>query len=146
MGERLYGKDAELLYAGLRELVTGSFPRRCRNCGAEYASVEDWLARTAPVPRGSGLKAAPDDSGAELVELFRNCTCGSTLMETFDDRRDLSAAGERRRRYFGRLLEALQRRGMDRAEARAELMAARRGQIGAGLRALLASGVIRRPE
>ncbi|MCK9987662.1 MAG: hypothetical protein AzoDbin1_04134, partial [Azoarcus sp.] len=41
--------------------------------------------------------------GQVIVELFRNCVCGSTLMDCFRDRRDTSEAGLRRRARFGEL-------------------------------------------
>ncbi len=145
MNQSLQGDEARLLYAGLRELVAGSFPRRCSCCGREYETPEQWLRETRPVPRGSGLKEAADEEGAAVVvELFRNCSCGSTLMETFDDRRDMSEAGERRRRYFGRMLDVLVQRGLRREEARGELLDARRGRISERLRSLLESGAERR--
>jgi hypothetical protein len=144
MNQSLHADEARLLYAELRELAAGSFPRRCGCCGREYADPQQWLAETQPVPRGSGLKAAADEQGAAVVvELFRTCSCGSTLMETFDDRRDMSEAGERRRRYFGRMLEVLVQRGLRRDEARRELLAARRGRLSERLRTLLESGARR---
>lgn len=118
------------LYEGLEKLVSGDFPRKCRNCGREYADVEEWLRETLPVPRGSGLKSGLADEQSEVVvELFRNCACGSTLLETFGDRRDTSASGERRRQSFGRWVGFLQSRGFDEEQARQELLAALGGTV-----------------
>ncbi len=71
----------------------------------------------------SGLKqgAAADDR--PVVELFRNCVCGSTLMDLFADRRDTSQQGEARRNQFDALLQSLmQQRGFTYQQARIELL------------------------
>lgn len=138
--------DPDALYAGLRELVEEAFPRRCASCGREYASLQAWLAETRALPRGSGLKAGMDDGGAAVVDLFRNCVCGSTLMESFGDRRDTSPAGEARRRAFARLQEALMRHGLDAGEARRELIAARNGALSERLQDIIRKGGHRAAE
>jgi len=111
------------LLAGLRALAESSFPKRCGNCGKVYDSVADYVAQTASIATDkSGLKQSRDDDGQTIIELFRNCTCGSTLMDFFSDRRDLSGAGEQRRRRFDELIQHLIGRGLDRAVARTELL------------------------
>lgn len=126
------------LYEGLEELVAGAFPRTCRNCGREYADVAQWLRETVPVPRGSGLKAGQGDADDEVVvELFRNCACGSTLLETFGDRRDGSESGERRRTSFGRWVRFLHARGYPMEQARRELIGAMRGTLSPELAEIL---------
>ncbi|MDP2809295.1 MAG: oxidoreductase [Rhodocyclaceae bacterium] len=111
------------LLAGLRALAESSFPKRCGTCGRVYADVADYVTQTASISAGrSGLKQSRDDDGETIIELFRNCTCGSTLMDFFSDRRDLSNAGEQRRRRFDELLVYLAGRGLDRAVARADLL------------------------
>lgn len=67
-------------------------------------------------------------------------------MSTADDNRDDSPAGERRRRYFGRMLDVLADRGLPPGEARRELLSARRGQMSERLRALLARQAGRRAD
>ncbi|MCC4114211.1 oxidoreductase [Aromatoleum toluclasticum] len=129
------GIDAGL-YAGLRELAAGTFPKRCATCGRSYRDADDYIAQTQRVGSGrSGLKQAVDDDGQVIVELFRNCVCGSTLMDCFRDRRDTSEAGLRRRARFGELIEILVAQGLERERAHAELLKVLRGEPSAILKA-----------
>lgn len=117
------------LFASLHALVASTFPKRCRNCGREYASAEEFFAATQPVRADhTGLKQSLDDQGQPIVELFRNCTCGSTLLENFSNRRNLSPAGIKRRARFDELLGKLEAAGADAETARAELLKMMRGQ------------------
>lgn len=121
--------DSQHFYAGLRELAESAFPKKCRNCGRIYQTAAEFVAATQPLaPDKSGLKQSLDDDGRAIVELFRNCVCGSTLMDCFNDRRDLSEAGLRRRQRFGELLEYLHGQGLPRLTARDELLKVTRGQ------------------
>jgi hypothetical protein len=123
------------IYAGLRQLAESTFPKRCRNCGRTYRDVEEFVASTKPVaPDHSGLKQSEDDDHHAIVELFRNCVCGSTLMDCFDDRRDLSSAGALRRQHFQKLLDQLATYGIERNVARSELLKVMRGQASEILR------------
>jgi len=116
------------LVAGLRALAEASFPKRCAACGAVYEDVHDYVRSTAPISATrSGLKQSVGDDGQTIVELFRNCACGSTLMDAFGDRRNLSEAGARRRQRFTELLDYLVGTGLDRAVARAELLVVMNG-------------------
>lgn len=125
------------LYRGLRALVKGSFPKRCANCGRVYASAADFVAQTQGMAHSSGLKQSIDDDSKTIVELFRNCMCGSTLMGLFDDRRDMSMVGEERRSWFAKLIESLEAAGIDRHTARRELAKLARGEDSALLRDFL---------
>jgi hypothetical protein len=108
----------------LRALVEASFPKRCRNCGKVYPTAADFLEQT----RGTGLKQSLDDDDRTIVEVYRNCACGSTLMDFFSNRRDESPHGDRRRSLFNQKLAQLERTGMSRAEARDYLLKLLRGQ------------------
>lgn len=120
------------LYAGLRALMATTFPKRCANCGRSYANEAEFVAQTNAVPTGrSGFKQSRDDDGETIVELFRNCVCGSTLMDCFTDRRDHSASGQQRRAKFDELIGVLAQRGLDRETARGELLKLLRGQTSA---------------
>lgn len=77
----------------------------------------------------SGLKQSFDDNNVAIVEVYRNCLCGSTLMDFFSDRRDRSEPSLRRRQLFERLLPLLQEKGMERAAARDYLLQVVRGQL-----------------
>lgn len=117
------------LFASLHALVASTFPKRCRNCGREYADAAAFIAATQPVhPGEAGFKASRDDDNRPILELFRNCPCGSTLLESFHNRRDLSAAGLKRRERFGALLGKLEAGGIDRQTARHELLLMIRGE------------------
>ncbi len=113
----------EELYAGLRSIAADSFPRHCPTCHRRFETAADFLsAATRPCYDSSGLRQSEDDDGQVLVEVFRNCPCGSTLVEVFRDRRDTSPKGLRRRRKFGQLLDMLTRQGVPRDTARTELL------------------------
>lgn len=128
------GNDDEL-YAGLEEIAAGAFPKRCAVCGRSYACVEDYVAQTGRVGNGrSGLKQSRDDEGHVVVELYRNCVCGSTLMDCFNDRRDNSEAGRRRRARFAELVASLASRGLDPDTARIELLKVLKGERSSILR------------
>jgi hypothetical protein len=117
------------LYADLRALMASSFPKRCRNCGREYPTAEAFVTATAPVAAGcSGFKQSRDDDGTTIIELFRNCLCGSTLMDSFDCRRNATADGLKKRQRFDDLLGQLAARGLDPVRARGELLNVMRGQ------------------
>lgn len=122
------GDDAEF-YTGLQEIAEGGFPKHCAFCGRNFASAEDYIRQTLQVGMGgSGLKQTHDDDGNVVVELFRNCVCGSTLLGYFGDRRDRSEAGLRRRARFDELVHSLVARGLAPGRARAELLKILRGE------------------
>ncbi len=110
------------LFNGLKALSDASFPKKCAFCGEEYATVEEYVQKTEDVSGKSGLKKGYDDDDKPIVELFRNCICGSTLMDCFNDRRDISEDGLKRRELFGKLMQMLTDKGVDRAVARSELL------------------------
>jgi hypothetical protein len=61
---------------------------------APYEDAAEFPGRhPAGAPDHTGLKEGIDEDGASIVEVFRNCACGSTLLETFSDRRDQSPGG-----------------------------------------------------
>ncbi|MCW8918782.1 MAG: oxidoreductase [Gammaproteobacteria bacterium] len=126
------------LFDGLQELSAGAFPKVCANCGRVFEDLPQFLAETVPIARDrSGLKASVDDDEQPLVELFRNCPCGSTLMDFCRSRRDETADGQRRRAVFARMLELLVGRGMASETARAELLKVVHGGSGERLQRLL---------
>lgn len=116
-------------FAGLRALGQDCFPKRCRNCGREFASEADYFQQTQAIrPEITGLKGVYDDDDGALVEVFRNCVCGSTLLVNCASRRDDSAAGHSRRQLFDQLLGYLERHGIERARARLELLRVASGE------------------
>ncbi len=122
--------EIEAIYTGLQALAKSAFPKRCRNCGRLYHDAESFIAETKRLkPNQSGLKSAQNDDGAMTVELFRNCPCGSTLMDVFNNRRDISENGIKRRNNFDRLMEMIQKQyKLDPDTARNELLNIMRGE------------------
>ena len=119
----------DVLYAGLRELAETAFPKTCSTCKRSYKTLEDYLTETRKVGKDySGLKASWDEGDLPIVELFRNCVCGSTLLEFFEDRRDLTEAGQIRRQGFGELLMYLTASGLNPQTAREELIKVLQGK------------------
>ena len=126
MSEASNNKD---IYAGLRQLADSAFPKRCKLCGREYQNSVEFLVATEPVrANSSGLKQSQDDDGHEIVELFRNCVCGSPLLESYWNRRDLTDAGIMRRKRFQDMVAKLAATGCPTETARAELLKFMRGQ------------------
>ncbi len=117
------------LVRGLKALVETTFPKRCRCCGRNFADVADYVAQTHAMPNGSqGLKQSLGDDGEVVVDLFRNCPCGSTLMDSFSDRRDSTAKGEARRQRFNELITYLESCGLATVVARHELLEVMHGR------------------
>lgn len=115
-------QEEKALFDGLRALSESTFPKNCTVCGKVYETVAEFVKDTEGLRRNSGLKSSLDDDDRSIVELFRNCACGSTLMSSFSDRRDISPAGLKRRVLFGQLLTMLTNKGVDAVRARSELL------------------------
>jgi hypothetical protein len=110
-------------FAGLRELSILSFPKRCCTCGREYMTSIEFLVATQPLRTdASGLKQSQDDDGHSIVDVFRNCVCGSTLLESYSDRRDIGAEGIKRRQLFHDQVTKLVALGYPADRARSELI------------------------
>ena len=115
------------IYEGLQALQADSFPKQCRTCGALYKTEKDFIHRTRRLFRSTGLLSHREGE-TSLVHLYRNCRCGSTLLEPFQDRRDQSEAGLARRKKFQRVLDQLVSSGWDETIAREEMQKILRGQ------------------
>ena len=114
---------------GLRELAEASFPKRCPTCGRTFETAAEFVAQTQPVRADhSGVKASQSDNGVALLEVYRNCPCGSTLMDFFSERRDVSDKGLLRRKRFEELHAYLVTTGVDKVLARSELLKVMRGE------------------
>lgn len=118
------------IYSGLQALAKTAFPKRCRTCGRLYHNAESFIAETKLLnAKHSGLKAAQEDDGSMIVELFRNCPCGSTLMDVFNNRRDVSENGIKRRNNFDKILEMVQHKyNVEKEIARQELLKIMNGE------------------
>lgn len=125
--------EERLFFEGLQALAASAFPKHCGYCGRIFATAQDFMQQTQSVRKNiTGLKQSFDDDSVAIVEAYRNCLCGSTLMDFFSDRRDVSEAGSRRRELFEKLLPHLQEKGMTLAAAREHLLALLRGQEKSG--------------
>lgn len=122
--------SADTLYEGLQALAESAFPKKCSTCERIFHDSEQFIKETEVVrPTVSGLKQTQDDDGSVIVELFRNCLCGSTLMDAFNDRRDLSDKGEKRRQRFAELQAYLVKEHTIESDvARDELLKVMRGE------------------
>lgn len=119
----------ENFFKDLKALAESAFPKRCANCGRVYETAEQFMAETENInPDRTGLKSSVDDNGTPIVEAFRNCVCGSTLMDFFSDRRDVSDKGLARRKKFGEMLDYLVAQGLAFEVAQAELIKVLRGE------------------
>ncbi|MCA1859611.1 hypothetical protein LE191_05760 [Janthinobacterium sp. HSC-3S05] len=120
----------QLFFAGLRALAEAAFPKHCACCGRVFATADEFIGQTQSMRQNvSGLKQSFDDNNVAIVEVYRNCLCGSTLMDFFSDRRSTSEASQERRQLFERLLPLLMEKGMERAAAREYLLHVVRGQL-----------------
>lgn len=126
-------------FEGLKALIESAFPKTCRNCGHVYETAEQFFTDTEDMARGiSSLRSAIEDDGGVVVEVFRNCRCGSSLMDEFGCRRDHSEKGELRRQAFNKMLALLQAKDIPEARARTEIISYLRGKPNR-LKALLAA-------
>ena len=125
--------EERLFFEGLHALAASAFPKRCGYCGRVFATAREFMLETRSVRQHlTGLKQSFDDDSVAIVEAYRNCLCGSTLMDFFSDRRARSESGARRRELFEKLLPHLQEKGMTPAAAREHLLALLRGQEKSG--------------
>jgi len=121
--------QSDKFFAGLKSIVDSAFPKICPMCGKIYNNENDFINETTKLNNQTGLKQSYDDDDVIIVELYRNCSCGSTLMNFFGDRRDSSEAGEKRRVKIGELIEYLVSQGLEQDLARTELLKMIRGEI-----------------
>jgi hypothetical protein len=90
------------------------------------------------MPNGrSSLKQALEEDGTVIMEVFRNCVCGSTLMDEFNSRRVNTELGQKNRAEFSRLLNDLQNQHFSVERARTELLNLLKGKKSEALDYLL---------
>ena len=111
------------LFLGLRALAESNFPKRCLCCGHQFDNAAQFLKETQQLRKGiSGIKQSIDDNNCTIIEVYRNCPCGSTLMDFFSDRRDLSESGIARRKKFSNLIVYLVAQGVEPEIVREKLL------------------------
>lgn len=114
-------------YKDLRALEENTFPKNCPLCKKVYLSLDDFVLHTNNVMSSRGLIEATRVEDEAMVALFRNCSCGSTLMVECKDRRDISKRGVTARMAFGNLMAMLKKAGVSTDVARQELLTVVRG-------------------
>ncbi len=130
--------DMAALLDGLQALSDSAFPKQGPSCGKVYTSVEEFTRETEDLRNGSGLQEGLGEEEDEVVvELYRNCSCGSTLMNFFSDRRDNSEHGKKRRAAFDKAYQLLLSNKIAPTEAREEIHKLMRGEPSAVLNALI---------
>ena len=130
--------DINNCFNGLSVIIESAFPKKCALCGKTYLTAEQFLIETHNMPNGrSSLKEALEDDGTSIVEVFRNCACGSTLMEEFNSRRVNSKLGQETRAEFDRLLNMLKKQNIPIEIARTELVKLFKGKKSESLDYLL---------
>jgi len=103
-------------------LDPNAFPKICGNCMKIYHNDINFLQETTPAQNISSyikvITGSEEGRNGVYLEVFRNCSCGSTLMELFHCRRDLSEKGIRKRAVFEVFLDTLKKNGYDNEKAR----------------------------
>lgn len=117
----------DMLNSGLQALADNAFPKKCANCNRTYNSAEEYLRETESLNNKTSIKAIEDEEES-FLELYRNCVCGSTLMDFFENRRDTTDKGLKRREAFGKVLSFLIAKGLNKKKAREELIKLIRGE------------------
>lgn len=82
----------------LQSRVKTQFPKTCAKCGRTYANFEEFFYGTEEIAHGIVNYPVVNDD----FYMHRNCKapCESTLVVVFEDRRDESISGCRRRKLF----------------------------------------------
>lgn len=116
-------------FDGLTAFIESAFPKKCTVCGKTYQTAEQFLTETQNMPNGrSSLKQALEEDGTAIVEVFRNCRCGSTLMDEFNSRRDNTNPGQEKRAEFDKLVLILQNQHVPVEIARIEILKLFKGE------------------
>ncbi len=131
---------------GLRSVVDGDFPKTCRNCGRSYQTLEEFIRDTVSTSAGTGLKQGFSDDEQAIVELFRHCQCGSTLMSPVHSRRGNSDLASECREQFDRLVAQMATSGRTHESAREDLRQVITGSYGDILAQLKKISRPRRPS
>jgi len=108
-------------YEGLQVQSSALFPLVCPRCQRRFTDIHDFVARTTPVFKSSGLMEREDPANGIFVLLLRNCLCGTSLALRCADRRDRSEVGSLRRQRYETLVAMLVEVGCEPEQARDEV-------------------------
>lgn len=106
----------------LKSRLKTPFPKKCTKCSTNFESFEDFFYRTEEIT--SGTVNYPI-LGQDFY-MHRNCLspCDTTLIIVFEDRRDETQEGTRRRELFETCISELQNHlALEATEARDVLLA-----------------------
>jgi hypothetical protein len=78
------------------------FPKKCFTCNKVFLTRDAYLKETQDLKNEKG--GTQYDPMFEMVQEYRNCICGSTMLIYSSNRRDESSVGEKRREIFARSL------------------------------------------
>lgn len=106
-------------YEGLTVRSADLFPLVCTRCQRKFTDLNDFISKTTPIYRSSGLVERQDQ--ATFVLLLRSCLCGTSLALKCSDRRDQSEIGRLRRSQFDALLLLLVEAGTEPEAARQQV-------------------------
>ena len=115
------------VFRELKSQVSRCFPKTCESCGRNYPTLEDFLAATESTPYGSSFIEKAEFNDRSIVDILRNCPCGSTLMVVFNERRDMTTRGTELRKLFDVLIDVLAEHGVPKDRSRTELLSYIRG-------------------
>lgn len=102
------------------QIVGNPFPKKC-HCGCRFYSRQEYLHGTDPNKRKPLFDYKVNEKF--VVKEFRDCQrCGFTMMVRIKDRRDQSAAGDRRREWYRELYADFIQKGLSHFEARNETL------------------------
>lgn len=101
--------------------VANTFPKACKSCGRVYRDAKAFIEQTLPASIAKGIKPAHGNNGQEILEIFRNCHCGATLMSPFYSRRGSSGLASECRQQFDKLVTQMTLSGRTQEAAQGEL-------------------------
>lgn len=115
------------VFRELKSQVARCFPKTCESCGRKYPTLEDFLSATESTPYGSSFIEKAQFTDRSIVDILRNCACGSTLMVVLNERRDMTKRGTELRKLFDVLINVLDEHGIAKDRSREELIKYIRG-------------------
>ena len=114
--------DNQELFQNLRALEGAAFPKACKKCGQRYQNEREYIEKTSRYHDVPSFTESASEDGKTYLKLVRQCVCGEPILDHFGDRRDMTRKGELKRQAFEKVILSLQSHGLDRTQARKELL------------------------